>query len=122
MTDQEQSTHRRSLKRHSIESAVEVYDSLRGMYLGRLVNIHSDGLMLMGENAVIAADRLYQLDLHLPQHVNGKGIMHLGVDCLWVRESDECTKHLSGFQIIDMAPETKKDIEELVLLLGEEKN
>ena len=60
----------RALQRHGINGAVDVYDSLRDVYIGRLVNIHSEGLMIIGD-VRLEEDKLYKLDLHLPEHVNG---------------------------------------------------
>ena len=110
--------YRRKLKRHAIGSTVEVHDKLRHCCVGRLVNIHHQGLMLMAQ-AAIEADRFYQLDLRLPQKVNGRDLIHLGVDCLWVRPSDDQKQYWAGFQIIDKSSEADADITALIALLGE---
>ena len=43
------SSNDRTLERHCIQGDVDVYDSLRDVYLGRLVNIHIEGLMIVGD-------------------------------------------------------------------------
>ena len=108
----------RALQRHGINGAVDVYDSLRDVYIGRLVNIHSEGLMFIGD-VRLEEDQLYKHDVHLPEHLNGRNSIHIGVDCLWTRNADYNGKHWAGFKIIDISPQGAEDIEALVGLLGE---
>lgn len=70
--------HDRELERHSINGDVDVYDNLRDLYIGRLVNIHAQGLMVVGDVAM-EEDRIYTLDLHVPEPVNGQMVIQLGV-------------------------------------------
>jgi hypothetical protein len=44
--------HDRELERHTINGDVDVYDNLRDQYIGRLVNIHAQGLMMVGDVAI----------------------------------------------------------------------
>lgn len=117
MTDSSRS-YERKLKRHEIADIIDVYDSVQDIYLGRLVNIHAEGLMLMGDVS-LSADKLYQLALHLPEPVNGRSKVDVGVDCLWTRHSEDSAKHWSGCQIIDISTEGLEDIAGLVERLGE---
>jgi hypothetical protein len=110
--------HDRELERYIIGGDVDVYDSLRDQYLGRLVNIHTQGLMIVGDVAV-EEDHLYTLDLHVPEPVNGQLVIQLGADCLWVRDADLSGKHWIGFSIIDTSPEASASIRALVELLGD---
>ncbi|EIK43052.1 hypothetical protein O59_004156 [Cellvibrio sp. BR] len=110
--------HDRELERHIINGDVDVYDSLRDMYVGRLVNIHTQGLMVMGDLS-LEEDRLYTLDLHLPEPVNDQMVIHLGVDCLWTREADLAGKYWIGFSIIDASSQALQSIQALVERLGE---
>jgi hypothetical protein len=111
--------HNRALERIDIGANVDVYDRLRDVYLGRLVNIHEQGLMIVGDVAV-DEDRLYTLDLHFPLALNGRTSLQLGVDCLWARTADYQDKHWAGFAIIDLSPEAAADIRLLVAHLGQE--
>jgi hypothetical protein len=114
----DKSANDRALERHGISSDVDVYDSLRDVYLGRLVNIHIQGLMIIGD-VPLEEDRLYKLDLHLPEFVNERNSIHVGVDCLWTRNADYNGKHWAGFTIIDISPQGAEDIRSLIELLGE---
>lgn len=113
MTDQQ-----RQWPRYSIDDAVDVYDNLRDLYLGRLVNINVHGLMILGDQR-LEEDKLYKLDLHLPRSLNGRNSIHLGVDCLWTRNADHNAKHWAGFNIIDVSPQAREDIEALIHQLGQ---
>lgn len=107
----------RGLHRHLISGDVDVYDSLRDIYLGRLVNIHTQGLMLVGDVA-LEEDRLYELDMHIPDEPNGKKVLRIGVDCLWTRAADQNGKHWTGFSIIDLTPQTTEEIYKLIQSWG----
>lgn len=107
----------RARERHEVSTAVEVYDNLRDIYLGRLVNIHTEGLMIMGD-VRLEEDKLYKLDLLLPEYINERNSIHLGVDCLWVRNADHNGKHWAGFNIIDLSPQAAEDIRGLINLLS----
>ena len=110
--------HDRELERHTINGDVDVYDNLRDLYIGRLVNIHAQGLMIVGDVA-LEEDRLYTLDLHVPEPVNGQTVIQLGVDCLWTRDADLSGKRWIGFSIIDISPQSSESIRELIVRLGE---
>ncbi|MDO3383417.1 PilZ domain-containing protein [Gilvimarinus algae] len=102
----------RSRERLGVNQSIDVYDNTRDIYLGRLVNIHSNGLMLIGDQP-FEEDCLYRLDLHLSESVNNRNSIQLGVDCLWVRNADDNGKHWAGFTIIDASPQALEDIESL---------
>jgi hypothetical protein len=108
----------RGLERYGVRDAVDVYDSLRDVYVGRLVNIHERGLMLMGDQR-LEEDKLYKLDLHLQQPLNGHTTIQLGADCLWTRNADHNGKHWAGFAIIDLSAQSAEDVAALIVLLDQ---
>lgn len=113
MSDISASDNDRMLHRHTLSADVDVYDSLRDVYLGRLVNIHTQGLMIVGD-VPLEEDRLYELDMHLPSLDNTKKVLRLGVDCLWTRAADQSGKHWTGFSIIDSSPQAAEEIHRLI--------
>lgn len=118
MTHQCSHEHDRELERHSINGEVAVYDCLRDLYIGRLVNIHTQGLMIMGD-IPLEEDKLYTLDLHLPEPISNQTIIQLGIDCLWARDADMAGKYWIGCAIIDVSPQSTEAIRELVGRFGE---
>lgn len=108
----------RRLPRHVLSGPVNVYDRVSQSFLGRLVNVHTEGLMIMG-NHPFSADCIYQLDLQLPEPIEGCEMMiPLGVDCLWSR-SEDTHLHWAGCKIIDASEEALKSIERLIELFGQ---
>lgn len=107
------SSNDRALFRHAIGGDIDVYDSLRDIYIGRLVNIHTQGLMLVGD-VLLEEDRLYEVDMHIPGQDQTKKVLRLGVDCLWTREADQNGKHWTGFSIIDSSPLAADEIRRLI--------
>lgn len=108
----------RRLTRHALKSAVNVYDSNRAIYIGRLVNIHQEGLLLTG-TVTIEEDCLYQVQLHLPEPINGRTLVPLGIDCLWARPAEGSSQCWAGFQIIDMSDEAFADVLALIETMTE---
>jgi hypothetical protein len=118
MSDLSSQNYDRSLHRHPICGDVDVYDSLRDIYLGRLVNIHTQGLMLVGD-VPLEEDRLYEFDLHIPDENNiNKQVVRIGVDCLWTRAADQNGKHWIGCSIIDSTPQAVEEIHKLIQSWG----
>lgn len=109
---------KRALARYVVPGAVDVYDGPSDIYLGRLVNIHQRGLMLMGDRR-LEEDKLYTLDLHLPQPIDGRTALQLDVDCLWTRNAEHNGKHWAGFAIIDLSPQSAAHVSALITLLGQ---
>ncbi|GAA5315709.1 MAG: hypothetical protein AseanaTS_09140 [Candidatus Pelagadaptatus aseana] len=109
--------HRRHLHRYELTCPVEVFDLNSGALLGSLVNIHEEGLLIVGTDA-IAEDHVYQLVLRLPDTVKNIGEIRLGVDCLWVGDAQDATMRWSGCQIIDLSAEARDQIRQLIEQVG----
>lgn len=105
----EQMGYQRTLLRHDIQGQVTIVDCSRTLVVGHLVNIHEQGLMLMGPG-LVQVDHLYQLELQLPQQINGRTRIAVGADCLWSRPTADVEQHWAGFQIIDLSDEARADI------------
>jgi hypothetical protein len=110
MADLNSNSNDRALERHTISCDVDVYDSVRDIYIGRLVNIHAQGLMVIGD-VLLDEDRLYDLDMHLPLD---NQVLKLCVDCLWVREADQVGKYWVGFTIIELPVAAAEEIHKLI--------
>ncbi|RZA08470.1 MAG: PilZ domain-containing protein [Moraxellaceae bacterium] len=117
MIDKSLSDNDRALERHSVNGDIDVYDSLRDIYIGRLVNVHAQGLMIIGDIA-LDEDRLYEIDMHIPTGPAQKQLLRLGVDCLWMRSADQNGKIWTGFSIIDMSPKASEEIRRLIEVWG----
>jgi len=109
---------KRGLARYRVPRAVDVYDGLNDIYLGRLVNIHQSGLMLMGDRR-LEEDKLYALDLHLPRPVSNHSTIQLDADCLWTRNTEHNGKHWAGFAFIALSAQSAAQVSALIELLGQ---
>ena len=78
-------TERRKLERHHVSSSLEVYDLDSGQLLGRVVDLHAEGLMLLSETP-IELDRTWALQVNLPMTLNGVSEFTLGAESRWKRE------------------------------------
>ena len=81
--------------------------------MGALVNITTEGLMLMSDTA-INSNRIYPVSLILPDAISGHNQVDLGVDCLWSRSEEEYQRYWAGFQIIDASRSALDRIESLI--------
>lgn len=118
MNDLSSQNYDRAMQRHAVNCDIDVYDALRDIYLGRLVNIHTQGLMLVGD-VPLEEDRIYELDLHLLSDTVDKNVIRIGVDCLWTRAADQNEKHWTGFTIIDSSPHAAEEIHKLIQSWGQ---
>jgi hypothetical protein len=96
--------------------AVDVHDAVNRIYLGRLVNIHQEGLMILGGEQ-LPHNNLYQLELQLSQPINGHDHIALGVDCIWSRRDEESTMFWAGCKVIDISDEALMDLAALIELI-----
>ena len=103
----------RSQQRHDVTMAVDVVDVSRNEVVGRLVNIHTQGLMVMSQGGM-KTDHVYQLELRLQQSFKGFDRIRLGVDCLWIRTIDNSATQWVGCHIIDLSEEAHARIQLLM--------
>ena len=99
--------NRRRIERKDIQVPVVVSDVIRNLDIGRIVNIHQEGFMIIGDQEV-RENCLYQLAFNLDY---GKGKIHrmmVGAECLWISETSGDIQIWAGFQIIDIAEDDAK--------------
>ncbi len=78
----------RRLERKEINQPVTVIDTINGGRFGELVNITTEGLMLICERE-LEIGSIFQLSLQLPEPINDKQTIELGADCLWCRKAED---------------------------------
>ena len=104
---------KRKRPRKVAATTIQVYDANLERLIGRLVNLTSAGLMLIG-NAPIEANMVFQLELVLETTHKGKDRLQFGVESLWCSEATESGRYWTGFHIIDVSSETTELLEALV--------
>jgi len=100
------SKEKRRRERVSVAESVKVIDVMRAVEMGKLVNLHQEGFMLITSEDV-AENSLYQLTFQFHEPVDGVAEINVGAECLWVSETDTGQQLWAGFHIMDIS---QKDV------------
>lgn len=103
----------RKLERKELNQAIVVLDTINGGVFGELVNITTEGLMVMTDRE-IETQAIFQLSLQLPEMIKGADHVIVGADCLWCRRAENFYRYWSGFQIIDASEKALEQIDVLI--------
>jgi len=98
---------KRRLKRAEAQQVIRVIDEFRDIEVGRIVNLHEEGFMIIGAGDV-SENCIYQLTLILSTPVDSQGTIRAGAECLWVKETSDDDRIWAGFHIMDIS---EKDVE-----------
>jgi hypothetical protein len=105
--------NRRQLRRHKLSVEIAIIDRLKLEPIGKLVDIHQDGLLMLGRSLII--DSAHQLLLVLPNSINCQTYLDLEVECLWSQTSaNDDTLYWVGFRIIDKSRNASASIQSLI--------
>ena len=114
MSSDEFTTNRRSQRRYTLSTTINIIDRSTGKSLGRLVNVTSDGMMLVNTSPLVT-DTLYQISLELPSPIKGQTTIDLGMDCLWTSPATaDADTYWSGCHIIDISPDMATCLDALI--------
>lgn len=100
---------KRSQVRIPVEEEICVRDTVTGVELGTLANIHDEGFMVISDGG-LKEDHLYQTVFELGTN---KGIIEMGAECLWISETGTGDQVWAGFQIMSLDDEAKAQIQQL---------
>lgn len=107
--------NRRRIERKSIDVHVNIVDMQTEQPLGALVNIHQEGLMLVG-SLPLEVDRVYQIQLQPTGKAESLGPIDLGIDCVWSSKGED--SNWAGCRIIDSSQDALRKIEQLIKING----
>ena len=110
---------RRRLPRHQLDLQVELIDQVNGASLGVLVNIHMEGLLMMG-GLSMKPDYLYQVQLQPVASSHLFDPVELTMDCMWTRAMGQQDRVWAGCQIIDLSLADKQRLAQLIDLFAVE--
>ncbi|WP_461518274.1 PilZ domain-containing protein [Porticoccus sp.] len=110
---------RRRLPRHQLDQQVELIDQVNGTSLGVLVNIHMEGLLMMG-GLSMKPDHLYQVKLQSVSSSHPFDTVELTMDCMWTRAMGQQDRVWAGCQIIDLSFENRQRLAQLIDLFAVE--
>lgn len=103
----------RKLERKELSQAIIVLDTINGGVFGELVNVTTEGLMVMTDRE-IETQAIFQLSLQLPEAIKGSDQIIVGADCLWCRRAENFYRYWAGFQIIDASEQALTQLEVLL--------
>lgn len=103
----------RKLERKELSQVIAVHDVINGGVFGELVNVTTEGIMVMTERE-IETQAIFQLSLELPEPLIGNSHILLGADCLWCRRTENFSRYWAGLQIIDASELALEQIEALI--------
>jgi|TARA_R110000822_G_scaffold66105_8_gene161574 hypothetical protein len=104
---------KRRLERHIVSSSLEVYNLDTGQHLGRVVDLHSEGLMLLSDQPVELFQH-YALQISLPMTLNGMKEFFVDAESLWRRESIAGGQHWTGMHFVKIPDEARHCIDRMV--------
>lgn len=110
-------TKNRVQKRSHLLYYLRVYDREDNRLLGHLVDITTEGLMLLSE-APLETGRSYSLRMEWPMESGEKGEILLEAESLWSRNDVNNDFYDTGFRLIASAPEQTRQIKRIILELG----
>lgn len=93
--------------------SLEVYDLDSGHLLGRVVDLHAEGLMLLSEQP-IELNRAWALQVNLPMNLNGMSEFMLDAESRWNRESIAGGQYWTGLQFTHLPEDSRLCIERMV--------
>jgi len=99
-------------QRFQVSRAIRAINRETGDEVGRLVNISTDGIMLLG---AVPVEENSILELILAFGEQGTETIALGVESLWCHSNDDHSRFWSGHYIIDIS---QQDMQRLLMLAG----
>ncbi|MDR1083304.1 MAG: PilZ domain-containing protein [Deltaproteobacteria bacterium] len=110
---------KRELARRELIYYLRVTDLLNSQELGRMVDIHIKGLLLMGSVA-LTIGREYLISLELPKALKEQGLSDIGLKAkaIWCRPSLTQPYLENGLMFVDLSTESKETIESLIQIFA----
>jgi hypothetical protein len=108
-------SEKRTLERRELIYYLRVRDTRSNAELGRMVDIHQQGLLLMGEKR-LPKDNEYQIAIEMPLAMAEQGIPNVlvGARVMWSRPSDITSFLETGLKFLNLSQESMNTIERLI--------
>jgi hypothetical protein len=110
---------KRELPRRELIYYLKVNDLLTSQELGRLVDIHTKGILLIGHDCLnIGQD--YLISIEPPKILTDQGHVQIGTKarCVWVHPSQARPFNESGLMFQEMSDEARRSINLLIELFA----
>ncbi|MHC4886468.1 MAG: PilZ domain-containing protein [Planctomycetota bacterium] len=104
-------------KRRHLLYYLRVYDMASEELLGHLVDITTEGIMLISDRK-LETDKLYQLRMEWPMEDGSKGMVKMEAESIWCRNDVNPDFYDTGFRLRNPNPELVKQIGLVIHSLG----
>jgi hypothetical protein len=108
---------KRKLKRRHPIYYLPIMDQENNEMVGKLVDITSEGLMMISEKAV-PTQKSYFLDIELPEEIYGQTHLTFHAKSLWCKKDVNPEFFATGFQFLEITPEDIINIDYLIEHFG----
>jgi hypothetical protein len=108
-------SEKRNLERRELIYYLKVRDLATDKELGRMVDIHRQGLLLMGEKRLIPKTE-YTISIEMPKAMMDQGIKNVTLKSkvMWARPSQTTTYSESGLQFLGADLDAQRTIDKLI--------
>jgi hypothetical protein len=104
---------KRIIERKHLIYYLKVTDRETNHAIGHAVNISNDGMMLIGEES-IETETLFQLQMFLPEKIQGSRHFEFSAMSKWCREDENPDFYNIGFQLDNVSTEGIQVIKHLI--------
>ncbi|MEJ2569198.1 MAG: PilZ domain-containing protein [Anaerolineales bacterium] len=108
---------RRKLKRRHLIYYLRVFERGTGRIVGHLVDLTTEGLMLLSEEP-IETDRLFYFRMTLPTEIRSSAHVAFNARSIWCRPDDSPDFYATGFSFEEVTSEDIRVIENLIESYG----
>ena len=108
-----QDSNKRQLKRIHLIYYLRIFDSNSGNNLGHLVDITTQGIMMISEKPSQAGQD-FSMRMQLPGVITGREEIEFSAHCLWCKKDINPDFYVSGFKINTITPQEAKTITALI--------
>lgn len=108
---------KRKIKRRHLIYYLQVIDREQEQVVGYMVDITTNGIMLMSEKA-IEPGTVLPLKVLVQTDMTTKNYLDFDARCKWCRKSPNDISHDAGFELLNVSGTAFRDIEEIIEELG----
>ncbi len=103
----------RKIKRRHLIYYLRVYDAARGVIIGHIADISTDGIMVISEDS-IPADTDFMLKMIMPKELEGTKELVFQARSIWSKKDINPDFYANGFKIHDISSPDAELIEYLI--------
>lgn len=108
---------RRKLKRRHLIYYLRVFERGTGRLLGHLVDISTEGLMLLSEEP-IETDQVFYFRMNLPTEIRSSAHVTFNARSIWCKPDNSPDFYATGFNFEEVTTEDIRVIEKLIETYG----